>query len=97
VTRTATAIPTEILRFQNALRIYSTKEAVHQYNHNRMRDLRKPVIVISATHQGQGAANTSTEDAGNVHTKLPIAIGCRIMLTENLWVERGLVNVWHCC
>jgi hypothetical protein len=35
---------------------------------------------------------TSINRAGNLHAKLPVAIGCRIMLSENLWVECGLVN-----
>jgi ATP-dependent DNA helicase PIF1 len=29
---------------------------------------------------------------GNLHAKLRLSIGCRIMLLENVWVERGLVN-----
>jgi hypothetical protein len=50
------------------------------------------VIKILASHQGLKAAEASTEDAGNLHSELDISIGCRLMLVEDLWTERGLVN-----
>jgi ATP-dependent exoDNAse (exonuclease V) alpha subunit len=36
--------------------------------------------------------NTAFEEAGNLHKAFPVCLGARVMLTENLWTERGLVN-----
>ncbi|KAJ9272510.1 hypothetical protein DTO212C5_1237 [Paecilomyces variotii] len=48
LTRTAAAVPEEIPRFRDALRILPTRRLVsaYNYNHEVMRDLRRPVIKI---------------------------------------------------
>ena len=38
------------------------------------------------------AAKASSDVAEGLHTEVDIAISARIMLTRNLWVEKGLVN-----
>lgn len=50
------------------------------------------VIKIEAEHHGQGAKEVKSDDAGNLQAVIYLAIGAKVMLTENLWVERGLVN-----
>ncbi|KAJ6110809.1 hypothetical protein N7486_003044 [Penicillium sp. IBT 16267x] len=82
----------EAARFDDVIRIYSKKDQVHLHNHIRMRDLRRPVLIISVRHDGREANKASTAEAGNLPAELPMAIGCRIMLMEDLWVERGLAN-----
>jgi ATP-dependent exoDNAse (exonuclease V) alpha subunit len=57
-----------------------------------MRDLGVPVKQIKAHHTGTGAVEADWEKGGNLHKTLPICLGARVMLTENLWTERGLVN-----
>lgn len=57
-----------------------------------MRDLRVPVKQLKAEHTGAGAQEASFEDGGNLHKNMPLCIGARVMLLENLWTERGLVN-----
>lgn len=32
------------------------------------------------------------DKGGNLHKVLPLCIGARVMLTENVWTEKGLVN-----
>jgi ATP-dependent DNA helicase PIF1 len=82
----------EIATFDNALRIYGKKKDVNAYNHEKMRDLGVPVKQIKAQHTGTGAAEADWEKGGNLHKTLPLCLGARVMLTENLWTERGLVN-----
>ena len=92
VTRVVAIVPTEISAFDDAIRIYSKKQQVVDFNHSHLRDLRQPMLKVTASHEGLKAAEASSDDAGNLHAELLLAIGCRIILTENIWVERGLVN-----
>jgi ATP-dependent exoDNAse (exonuclease V) alpha subunit len=82
----------DIATFDNALRVYGKKNDVNAYNHNKMRDLGVPVKQIKALHTGIGAENANWDQGGNLHKTLPLCIGARVMLTENSWTERGLVN-----
>ncbi|EED14664.1 conserved hypothetical protein [Talaromyces stipitatus ATCC 10500] len=88
----ATVSPNEIDTFKDVLLIYSKKVQVHEFNHNRLRDIGNPVLRIMATHQGLNAEKASTDDAGNLHAEIHLSIGCRIMLLENIWTDYGLVN-----
>lgn len=82
----------DLSRFDLAIRIYPKKEQVRLYNHEKMRDIGNPVVIIAASYTGPQAETVKTEDAGNLQALLPISINCRIMLTENIWTERRLVN-----
>lgn len=39
-----------------------------------------------------GAQNVESSMAGNLHHRLSLSIGSRVMLTENTWTSIGLVN-----
>ena len=82
----------EVPSFDDALRIYGKKAAVTALNRDRMRDLRAPVYVIEASHEGSNAHTADTAEGGNLPAKLPLCLGARVMLLENIWTERGLVN-----
>ena len=82
----------EVAMFNNALRIYGKKKDVNTYNHRKMRDLVVSVKEIKAQHTGTGAVTAEWERGGNLHKSLPLCLGARVMLTENSWTERGLVN-----
>jgi ATP-dependent exoDNAse (exonuclease V) alpha subunit len=73
-------------------RLYYTIQEVLDYNHKQLRDLGLPVKKVRADHTGVEAAKASSDVAEGLHTEVDIAIGARIMLTRNLWVEKGLVN-----
>jgi len=88
----ANLAPAEVAQFKDALRIFATKEEVRRLNHSCLRDLGVPVIVVRAFHEGREAEKASTEDAGNLQAVFTAAIGSKVMLTRNIWTERGLVN-----
>jgi len=83
----------EVQRFANALRIFTTNRVVDEFNYQQLRDLQVPVISIEARHTGpRGARDASYEEAENLHKVVLLCQGAKIMLTQNIWVERGLVN-----
>jgi ATP-dependent DNA helicase PIF1 len=82
----------EVSSFDGALRIYSKKAAVEEYNHSKLRDCRSPVLIVRATNQPELKPPAPSDEAGNLHNTLLLCIGARVMLTENLWTENWLVN-----
>ncbi|EAQ90195.1 hypothetical protein CHGG_06814 [Chaetomium globosum CBS 148.51] len=84
--------PEEVDSFADALRIYPTKAQVVEYNHQHMLGLDSPAIQVEAKHEGVGAEKVESSDAGNLSKRLPLCVGCRVMLTRNLWADVGLVN-----
>ena len=83
----------EVQSFSDALRIFPTNERVRQYNTEHLIGLGKPCIQAIASNTGCRAAEEATADtAGNLHSKLPLCQGAKVMLTENIWTEAGLVN-----
>jgi hypothetical protein len=94
LTRTKIAVGTAVTQqFANAIWIYNTNSLVDNFNHAQLRDLNKPVISVEARHTGsQEARDASYKDAENLHKTVLLWKGARIRLTQNIWVERGLVN-----
>jgi ATP-dependent DNA helicase PIF1 len=85
--------PNEVASFEDAIRIYALKDDVKTFNHYRLQQLRRPVLLVIASHTGGSATeNANTDEGGNLHKDIPISINARIMLRENLWVERILFN-----
>jgi len=82
----------EVATFETALRVYGKKKEVNAYNHVKMRDLDAPVKQIKARNTGTGANAASYDQGANLHKILPLCVGARVMLTDNSWTERGLVN-----
>jgi hypothetical protein len=83
----------DLSRFDDAMRIYAYKDDIKAYNHFRMRELNRLVLLVEASHtSGVPAERASTDEAGNLHKEMLLSINTRIMLRENLWVERRLFN-----
>ena len=85
-------------KFNNALRLFSTKEAVEKFNNMKLLTLQDedgnllPVARIPAQHHGSGASQGRPDEAGGLMPVLYVGPGIRIMLRSNLWVKKGLVN-----
>jgi hypothetical protein len=82
----------EVESFDDALRLYFRKEEVRKYNHQRLRDCKQPILKIKSTHTGSGAEGANDDEADGLDPHLCICLGARVMLTDNIWVENGLVN-----
>ncbi|EEQ31187.1 ATP-dependent DNA helicase PIF1 [Microsporum canis CBS 113480] len=83
----------EVATFDGAIRLYATKKAVGRYNHRILQDHPHPVLCVKARNLGHSIGrNVSTEDAENLAQRITISRGCRVMLTRNIWVEKGVVN-----
>jgi hypothetical protein len=51
-----------------------------------------PVKKFEAIHKGLGAKTANKDQAENLLAEVYYSLGCRVMLTANLWMENGLVN-----
>lgn len=92
-TRIQAALPlAEVETFKDALRIFPTNGAVGEYNLAHLEQLAEPCFMSVADNVGPRAGETEAASAGNLHNKLPLVVGARIMLLDNVWTEGGLVN-----
>jgi ATP-dependent DNA helicase PIF1 len=85
-------LPDEVDGFQSALRLYFTNDEVRERNYGQLAAANRPVKRILSVHTGRNASKASDEEADNLPTELLVCIGARVMLTANLWTEKGLVN-----
>ena len=94
--RIASKVPRAEEVFANTVRIYSTLESVHEYNSQRLKTLKigeifSPILCVEALGTGLEHKKVSSKDIG-LEFKLFLAIGTKVMLLENIWPEKGLVN-----
>jgi ATP-dependent DNA helicase PIF1 len=52
----------------------------------------RPVKKILSIYTGRNASKVSNEEADNLPNKLLVCVGAQVMLSTNLWTEKGLVN-----
>lgn len=82
----------EVDSFGEAIRIYPTRAQVVEYNQHHLEKIDSAIVNSRATNTGTDAHKTDASNAGNLHNVLPLCVGARVMLTENLWTTAGLVN-----
>jgi hypothetical protein len=82
----------EAVGFDDVLRIFPLNDMVDRYNFEHLNALDAPILRITVTGTGRGWEIVASREAGNLDMYVPVAIGSRCMLIENLWVEKGLVN-----
>ena len=80
----------ELDQFTDAIYILPTNDDVNAKNEECLRKLNKLVLNIMA-HDSPTYIGNIDEKTGLL-SDLNIAIGCKIMLTNNTWVEVGLAN-----
>ena len=78
--------------FQHATRLFPTTAAVHDYNALRLLSLQAPVASFESVHNCLRAQRADANQAYGLHRYLSLSEGARVMLRQNLWVQKGLVN-----
>ena len=58
----------------------------------KLKESGKSIATIKAVHTGANAAKAPSDDASGLESIICLAESARVMLTNNLWVEVGLVN-----
>lgn len=64
---------------------------VHAKNIDGLAGMDLPVLRMDATHTGAGSPDDS-DDLMKAPAVLKLAIGARVMITENIWTAAGLTN-----
>jgi ATP-dependent DNA helicase PIF1 len=79
--------------FDNAIRIYTTKDKVKIANEESLIKNNRPVALIRSINTPDAAINKEKDDEMHIGAyELTLSIGCKVMLRTNLWVEGGLFN-----
>ncbi|KAL7296799.1 hypothetical protein TKK_0010199 [Trichogramma kaykai] len=81
---------TEKRRFDGAIHLIPTDDLVRQKNECCLSELGTPVLCINA--QINGDVHKVNDDYCGLAPSLYLAIGCRVMLTQNIWINGGLFN-----
>ena len=74
----------EVARFNNCLRIFSTRKEVITYNIKYIELLLYPYFILYADYKNNRAKDINPSKANNLPTKFPLIKDYRIILTENL-------------
>ena len=69
-----------------------SNEKVANDNFEALKSLNVPIAQVNARHNSSSAAKLSSDDMGGLEPKLFLAVGARVMITRNLWTEKGLCN-----
>ena len=69
-----------------------SNEKVARDNYEVLEKLCVPIAQINARHSNKASAKLASDDMGGLERKLFLCIGARVMLTRNLWTEKGLCN-----
>ncbi|KAJ5143430.1 uncharacterized protein N7515_002217 [Penicillium bovifimosum] len=78
--------------FRSPLDVFLKRAAVELWNRDRLREVGSSILRIMASNSNPRAARADDDVAGNLANELFVSIGCRIMLQENIWTDRRLVN-----
>ena len=82
--------------FHDAIHLFPTREKVEDHNHHYLESINIPVLRCKARHSGGRHAKQATEDqADGLEAELLLAIGARVMLTRNIWTDRGIYFPLH--
>ena len=85
--------------FEHSLRLFAMQRDVQRHNFLKLKECscqsnKHVICVFKAVHTrgGRTAETATSEDACGLEAFVALCVGARVMLTRNLWIERGLVN-----
>ena len=83
----------EMVAFNNALCVYTTRDAVTMHNLQELAALQVPCAKIVAKHDGGAeAAQAPSDRAGGLEASVILGKGARVIISRNIWQEQGFVN-----
>ena len=83
----------DAIYFENMpLRLAFSNKIVAEHNYNLLKESREPIYPIKAKHNSIKAAKLSPDNFGGLEALIHLAVNAHVMLTRNLWVEKGLCN-----
>ena len=83
--------------FHDAIHLFPTRADVETHNHHYLESANVPVLRCKARHSGGRHAKQATEDqADGLEAELLLAVGARVMLTRNIWTDRGTYSPLYC-
>jgi hypothetical protein len=78
--------------FKDAIHLYSTNEKVKDWNLKKLKDLKKPIVLMKAINHPKSARNLSSDFFRGLENEIFLAIGAQVTLTTNLNPQWGLTN-----
>jgi hypothetical protein len=87
-----TGIVEQVQDFNAATRLFPIRDSVCEYNLQKLAELANPTAIIHSVHNKPAAATANANTACGLERNICLAVGAKIMLRVNLWVEKGLVN-----
>lgn len=82
----------EVETFNHALYLCSTNDKVDEANDKHLENLGTPIAEIISKNTPNVKLRKNEEETGGLHHIIHLSVGCRVMLTRNLWIKAGLVN-----
>jgi hypothetical protein len=82
-------------RLSNAPYLIDRNKLVEEFNaekHEHLNNMGHRICRIDAHNTGRGSQKAKADDMRGLETSICLARGCRGMITNNLWVEMGIVN-----
>lgn len=75
--------------FRKAVHLLPTAPLVDIHNTHSLASLNKPVVRCKARNSNASAAKATKEEADGLDHEVPLAEGAVVMITRNLWTEKG--------
>ena len=84
-------IPAEQAEFATAQHLCASRETAQAVNNGVLRRINQPVLVVPANDTG-AVRTTADDNIEGLPNTLYLMAGAKVMITRNIWTEKGLTN-----